>query len=526
MIKLLIVDDEYLVRVGIAETIDWKQYGFEIVGDAQDSDEAYEKFQLFHPDIIISDIRMGNTNGLDLISRIHSQSPQTRLVILSGYEQFDYAKRALENGVSAYLLKPVDNDQLLSTMQKLQNEIMQEQEAAKQNTKGVNLYDFISEILQESNGQKEVFYQLCAQYHIHLPKKEFIVANFTIDGKKRLPQKEQDELHSTVMELTKQYQAENKSEFFSTSIDTCTFSIILPVQNSISVRDIKQFFDCRLHYTITVGVSEIHYDITEVISAFDQAQHALDYKVLAGSDRIIHFRDVPQGNAVQISISNQEIENIIQYIKKVDYKNTMQSVNHFFDSVKAMPCIDIYNLRNVVSEMTALIIRSIFIHENKMTQLFGRIIQPATELQNFETVFEIEQWFLDIINQLFENPNVYLDCSYHPMVQQAIAMIMQDYQKPLTIEYVANELLVSQYHFMHIFKQETGKTFNNYLKDYRISVAIDLIKSGQYKIYEIGPMVGYTDVQYFHRVFKQQTGLTPKKMAESVLLPPPPPHNS
>ena len=77
MIKLLIVDDEYLVRVGIAETIDWKQYGFEIVGDAQDSDEAYEKFQLFHPDIIISDIRMGNTNGLDSVSYTHLTLPTT-----------------------------------------------------------------------------------------------------------------------------------------------------------------------------------------------------------------------------------------------------------------------------------------------------------------------------------------------------------------------------------------------------------------------------------------------------------------
>ncbi|MEG1442496.1 MAG: response regulator, partial [Oscillospiraceae bacterium] len=116
MLKILIVDDEYLVRMGLCETINWHKYGFEIVAEASDGEDGYLKYLEFSPDVIITDIRMGDTSGLDLVEKVHAHNKDAEMVILSGYGQFDYAKKAYENGACAFLSKPLDNDELVGVM--------------------------------------------------------------------------------------------------------------------------------------------------------------------------------------------------------------------------------------------------------------------------------------------------------------------------------------------------------------------------------------------------------------------------
>lgn len=145
-----------------------------------------------------------------------------------------------------------------------------------------------------------------------------------------------------------------------------------------------------------------------------------------------------------------------------------------------------------------------------VTNVFGYSMHPFSEIQKLDTISEIEEWTKNTFNKLFENPNIYLQCTYHPEIQQAIATIMHSYSDPLTIEMFANDLYISPSYLMALFKKETGKTFNTYLTEYRVQKAIDLIKTNKYKIYEISKMVGYGDANYFSQIFKRITGKTPK----------------
>lgn len=116
MYKMLLVDDEYLVRKGISETIDWNSYDIEIVATAVNGQDGLEKVETYHPDIIVSDIKMPVLDGMGLVSTLYDKNYDGIIIMLSGYNEFEYAKTTLEKGVFKYLLKPIDNDELVSVV--------------------------------------------------------------------------------------------------------------------------------------------------------------------------------------------------------------------------------------------------------------------------------------------------------------------------------------------------------------------------------------------------------------------------
>jgi len=127
-IKILVIDDEYLVRLGIRETIDWDEHGFSIIGEAADGRKGLELALQNKPDIILTDIRMPFMDGLEFMHQIRKHGLNSKIVVLTGYAEFDYVKTAMDNGASAYLLKPIENEQLFDTMKQLGEEIIRQRE--------------------------------------------------------------------------------------------------------------------------------------------------------------------------------------------------------------------------------------------------------------------------------------------------------------------------------------------------------------------------------------------------------------
>lgn len=126
MLTMLIADDEYLVRLRIKETIDWQQYGVEIIGEAADGEEALNLALQFKPDILITDMRMPFIDGMELMKKIRENQLESRIIVLSGYNDFDYARSAVDYGADAYLLKPIDNKHLIEAVQKIMEKIKRE----------------------------------------------------------------------------------------------------------------------------------------------------------------------------------------------------------------------------------------------------------------------------------------------------------------------------------------------------------------------------------------------------------------
>lgn len=524
MIKILIVDDEPLVRMGLKETIDWSEHGFEIVAEAAECDEGYAKFNKYHPDIVISDIRMGKSNGLDLVSKIHAQNPNTELVILSGYEQFDYAKRAMENGISAYLLKPVENEQLLKVMLEIKKKIEEKHIISDKLYTLTEHFPyiknkFVNDLVKNKFNNTENLQEKFSMYGITPPEKSYIVASISLDNMNILTEEEieeQDELMSETIDYTI---SNYKFRAFYGKTDTCGYVLILPhtpeeykTLNSFSTSDffeaLKEQFATVSDKTLSIGVSRSHDDIRKIHEGYIEATEALSYRAVTGRDCIIDIMNVPTVKSNNFTVSNQEIDALITAVKEVDYSSAFSVLEDIFKRIDSNS--DPGTVKNMIGEMTVMVFRNIFKMPETVTNVFGYPMHPFSEIQKLDTISEIEEWTKNTFNKLFENPNIYLQCTYHPEVQQAIATIMHGYSGPLTIEMVANDLYISPSYLMALFKKETGKTFNTYLTEYRVQKAIDFIKTNKYKIYEISKMVGYNDANYFSQIFKRITGKTPK----------------
>lgn len=211
-----------------------------------------------------------------------------------------------------------------------------------------------------------------------------------------------------------------------------------------------------------------------------------------------------------ISFSHNDIKKVASSIRKVDYESTLSIINQYFEKIDRSKNVNISVLQTNILEFVILIIHSVFENKKGSEELFGKNFQPAREIHQLKTLEEIQNWIVQFINKIYENPNAFLNYTYQPEIQQAIAIIMFRYQEPLTVSDVASELLMSSSYLMYLFKKETGKTFNTFLTEYRINTAIELIKTGKYKIYEISELVGYKNPAYFIKLFKRFTGKTPK----------------
>lgn len=163
-----------------------------------------------------------------------------------------------------------------------------------------------------------------------------------------------------------------------------------------------------------------------------------------------------------------------------------------------------------------MIIHNCVKNQAEMEKLFGRIVKPVVEIENIELVSEIQKWITEIISTIIDEPQTMITGINKPLVQDTVLYIMKHYEEQLTIENVAESMFVSVRHLSRQFKLETGKTFVEYLTDYRMQIAMELLKNSTQKVYEISQEVGYKSLKYFCKIFKERTGLTPLEYRNSV----------
>lgn len=527
MTTVLIVDDEYLVRRGIRETIDWQSYGFEIVGEAANGIDGYEKYKELRPDIIITDVRMKRATGLELIEKLKATDGfDSEIVIISAYDDFEYVKRALENNVSAYILKPIQEKELISVMLRMKSE--QKEKREKQNLMENMVMQlpamrntFLKDLFEGKQRTIGEIREKCTLYEIPVPSGEYTVVCIKLDNMMSITENTkqlQEDLEETLcycMGLP------NSIEFVDCRISDCYMVLLMfyhddnykLLQSSLSpltdfLSAIKEQFETATGRTVSIGYSMGHRGITEISTAYEEAKRALAHKSFVGNNSIIDYITVPKTMDSALVVSNEDIERILDCVNRSDYPGAKKILDNFFDKVKKNPSIDIESLKDVVLEMSIMLLRLHFKNVEEINEAYGRKIVPSNELKRLENINGIENWIRDIVSKMFENAPRDDKNRYVAQIKDKIS---REYNLSLTAEGVAEEMHISSYYLMHLFKEEEGMTFNQYLTKVRIEKATEMMQSGEMKIYEIAEKVGYRDPAYFSYIFKKVTGHSPKK---------------
>lgn len=513
MLKVMLVDDEPLLRMGLKQAFDWDSVGCVVVAEAENGAEALEKYNDAKPDIIITDIRMSAKDGLQLIAALREGKSDAEIIVLSGYDDFSYAKQAMEAGVFSYLLKPVNLDELANTLKSLKEKIDQKRKTGTA-LSALRAEELIMKLANGSGGEE----MLCANedFFSKLPK-NFITAVIAVDNKSALGDRLIKVSH-ILRGCTDDLLAESENFIVRCMLEQTKYMLTIFTQNVHSYDDamhsLEKFladFREKSGATATIGISGICRNLKMISKAYDQAEQALRHKAIAGNNRIIDFIRVHTGVPGEYDMTKEEMNAVCAAAKEKNCDAARAVVNKYFSRLHEFSNVSIGRVRARIAELGIMIVNATASGTDTMNMIYGRAVNPVEELQNMELISDIKEWILSLIACL-ESVNLPIaDNIKNETVRQAVGYIVAHYSKPITIEWVAGKMFVSPRHISRCFRSELGMTFNDCLTKYRISKAESLLADGGHKIYEIARLVGYNDSKYFCKLFKKITGKTPQE---------------
>ncbi len=519
MIKVLLVDDEAIVRRGIKETINWEELGFEIVAEAVSGEDALQKYFDLKPNIIITDICMNSMDGLNLIKTIRGFDQEIEFVILSGYNYFEYAKKAISYGVNSYLLKPVDNNDLIDTMLSIKDKLDNKRNTKNSGAdlcKDAHYNQCLVDILYTFDSREKIQDKLSGLMG-SIPNGKYLISNIKIDNSMSMNDIETNHFGKILNECVAHYVGLESRQIIKLFLSNINIVLIVFENDADKLNadnllnGIKTRFFELTSKTVTIGVSAVADKIDMLPEAYKQSEAALKYKIVSGRNKIYFYKD---SNAVEQAyvpvFTHGEIEDFGRLILSRNADASFSMLETFFEKASKSPSVDINEFKGIVIELVSTIFRKGIRSQEGIRAIFKRDIQPVSEIYQLETFPDIYRWFKTFLKEFFDNYQFGEIYTYNPVIRNVLLYIMDHYAEKCTIKEVAEHFFISEGHLMRLFRAETGKTFNEYLTEYRINKAIALLETNRYKIYEVARMVGYTDCRYFSKVFKRLTGRNPK----------------
>lgn len=521
---LFIIDDEYLVRKGLRLTIPWESFGYTIIGEAANGLEALQKIEKQLPDVVLTDMRMNVMDGMEMIPTLKKVYPHIKIIILTAYSDFQYAKTAINNDVYAYITKPAANEDIIFQFTKLKSALDQERSIQTQ-LKSYHHYrmdELLNMLLQNPSPDEKIAREFQEYLEASCALKSFFVALLRIEN----PEHKKDP--STTKQLS-QLLTEKMDHYIS----SCEYYIgrthisadkiaLLVYTKSLDFQSQTAFllhlgkdFQETTGIVLSIGVSTTFRGLSHLHRAYSQSLRALERTAQIGIGSIVDYMDIQNLKSATPVLSKEQKEEIIRLLLDGQAAIAEKKLEEYFLPLESYDT----DLSLIQSDMTALasaIVRKAFFDNYTFQLIFDRNIKPSVEIQALLTVADIHNYMVVFCNKIATYTHELLfvnrlrkDCS--PIVSEAISFIMSHYSRDIQIVDAADCLHISESRLMHAFKEETGKSFYAFLTEYRIYLAEIMMKNGRYKLYEISELVGYQNPLTFRRAFYRVTGSTPSK---------------
>lgn len=533
MYKILLVDDEAGVREGIRRRIAWEEHGFDCVGDCENGFEALEAAERLMPDVVLTDINMPFMDGLELTRRLAERCPHAKVIILTGYDDFDYAQQAVKLKVMDFILKPITSSELTAVLQKVRGEL----DAEKLRREDLDLLKrqlheslpllkerFLERLASADIGQREAEERL-AYFGLPLAGPEFLVFAADVDRFAESHAETDHELlrfavYNIMQEIAGQ---EAGAAVFRTREEkiVCILSgeggdPLLDRAQQLA-EEIRRAVESYLRFTVTLGIGRPEAGLKGIRPSGRSALAALDYRFMLGGNRVISIMDMEGRRESGEALPSAWEKELLVGVKTGTREEVRKAITNIVSHLKTsnLPISQCYlRIQKIlISLMHALD------ELGGDAEPFGERANPLTDIYAFKTLEEIEGWLHDTclraIGRIAEARNDLAESQ----IGRAEAYIKENYQQQeLTLKTICQEVHMSSSYFSALFKQQTGRTFVEYLTATRLEKAKELLKFTDLKTYEIAARTGYADPHYFSVLFKKTTGETPSEYRQKTAV--------
>ncbi|MFT8342614.1 response regulator transcription factor [Clostridium beijerinckii] len=536
MYKVMIVDDEIPAREILSYIINWQETDFRIVYSASNGKEALDKYADIKPDLIITDIQMPIIDGLDLIEEIQKINKSQKFLILSCYEDFTYAQRAMKMGVTDYLIKDLitPNDLygiLAKTKTDLDNINIKKSEIRKEHkllsflkeNKDIALRKLIFNDISEDDS-----YSLIENLNLNLNGKLFVLFLIQIDNFFKYIEDEEfytktlNEIIKNVSEIIEEL---NIGECFYS--ENGEFTAIVHLTPTISEADIinecyylaqeiRKRISLMHNISLTISVSSTFKKPFKIKKYFDEAFKLSKMKVFLGNDTIILNNTFVKNLDLDTDTLAKRINAINIAIEQNNIENLRSELTHLYDKdIRGFMQFNYLNYIN--SSLLDLVVRTCNRYSIAYEDIFSTSYLPIEILSTKETVEEMSGWFIEIFTKIINiNFNNSFKNKYSKKVADSIDYINKNlFNQSLSLTDIAENINVHKVYLCRIFKEETGENVTQYILKARIEKSKEIILSTNYKLYEISDKLGFNSPQQFSILFKKVTGITPNQFRDS-----------
>ncbi len=528
MVKVFLVEDEFVVREGIKNNIDWKSKGYDFCGEASDGEIAYSMIQRLQPDIVITDIKMPFMDGLTLSRMVKAEYPWIEIILLTGYEDFQYAKEAIRIGVSSYLSKPISGADLLKEVdaiaekveeKRAEREATKRYEAEMQERIELDKQAFFGKLVSASCGAFELI-EMAKKLSIDITAMKYNVLLLKVWSTKH----EIGEYSNSVLRLEdgiRSISNENGAICFNLNVEGLALLFRgddeATVNSSIekAIRAMMELFEQYNNIRYFGGIGQCVSRITEISSSFAWASRAFAHLYLTSDNGFLVGSEeglkVEKEDIILSEIDPKHIDrrHVREFLRRGEASETAFFLEEFFNGM-GKNAIRSTMLRQYISMDLYFCVTDFILNELGLSreEMDREIAAPTAEILGDEK--KTFDYMAEIVNKALVIKQNNAIGRYHDVMNEAFSYIEQHFaEEDLSLNTLAAHVNFSPNHLSAVFKQETGQPFIKYLTDYRMNRAKDLLCQTSKRSNEIGIMVGYKDPHYFSYLFKKTQGITP-----------------
>lgn len=525
MLKLMIVDDEAFVRIGIRSSIDWEKNGFEVAAEAENGEQALVLCRKHRPEILMTDIKMPCMNGIELIRAMKQEKMETKIVILSCHEEFHYLREAMRLGIEDYLLKVgLMPENILSVLNKIKQKYWGDFAVTEGNAQ--NRIEALESIIMGYVDSKTEVEQLIAQHQLELPLDSYCMLRMRIDreGTAR-PFHENAVLCKTLLGLLHDALVHQFVGEVVQCGDNLFVALVYPceaVSEQSAWSKIQELASLLIHTVrqalslkIGVGISRIHHGAEYFAQAGAEAREALNMRFFSSNGDCVFSLDRANSRLMEEAQEcrpqmQKGVQSICEALLRGDTQNIVQliaqskaemAVRHRDEAYARIYFTNVY--------LTVLeVLESVGLPPDRLKQKYvglENIVLHGKSLEEIAT--RVQNLALEVAESYAE----FRMRKKNAVISQVLDYVERSYADNISLKTISQRFNINAAYFCKLFKQVTGKTFVEHLTSKRIAQAQRLLRDTDMRSYAVAEAVGFLNVEYFSRIFHHQVGLSPKE---------------
>lgn len=517
MIKVLVVDDEYLAREGMKRTINWSSLGCELSGEAEDAFKAIELSKVIKPDIIITDIKMPGMDGIKMAEKIREYLPDCKFIIITGYDEFQYAKAAIKINALDFILKPIDENEFLEAVSKASLEALRIREE-----KNLAREKILLDIMRGKITNIDIIEEILYASKIKLRKT--IVVNIENDNYHNILEEGREDLIYTQNRLIKNIIYENINEdCYVVECHQDRIAIIIDTENikhkeeiinllSFIQKEIKE--KCKI--SVSMGLSTIGL-IQNMNRLYSESKEALYDKLYKGRGSINFYKseidNMAESKTLNLLIEKCKKE-IILSINAKDKRNVEKQIKQIYYEIFKKLKVKPKQIKEFSIEVMLSALKLLKEYNIVVTNIASGEFDAYKQISKLNTLDEIYELVNNLTISCLDELKEFSIEAQDSGIEKALEYIKQHYYEDISLGDVAKKAYLSESYLSRKIKKILGIGFSEYITKLRIEKAKEYFRDPNIKVTEVAAKLGYPDYRYFSHIFKKYTGYTPSEFSK------------